>query len=101
MLKGILFGTLLITVAGCQTDSKSGVEGNQTRGGALVLLKEPRPGSVYRIEFYSVAPPDTMLGIARRFNLSLAELGRLNPGIHPQRLQVGDLIRISEKRIKE
>ncbi len=42
--------------------------------------------------FYSIKPGDTLYSIARFYNVSLDDLLEANPGIDPNRLQVGQTI---------
>lgn len=44
--------------------------------------------------YYVVSAGDTLGAIARRFDSTVAELVRLNPGIDPVGLRVGDRIRV-------
>jgi len=43
---------------------------------------------------YRVRKGDTLFSIARRYKVRLRTLIRLNPQVHPKRLQIGDLIHI-------
>ncbi len=51
---------------------------------------EPEP------RFHSIGSGDTLDGIARRYGTTVAELRRLNPGVDPRRLQLGQSIRIPD-----
>lgn len=42
--------------------------------------------------YYTIRAGDTLYAIARRFNVSLADLTEANPGIDPTRLQIGQVI---------
>jgi membrane-bound lytic murein transglycosylase D len=45
-----------------------------------------------------VKPGDTLTGIAHRYNVSLAQIRRLNPGIDGRRLHPGDRLRVTADR---
>lgn len=45
---------------------------------------------------YAIRPGDTFYSLARRYNTTVAELRRLNPGINPEALLVGQRICIPE-----
>jgi hypothetical protein len=62
---------------------------------AAALLREGRGGPP---EEHRITAGDTAGGIATRYHLSLAELGRLNPGLRPTRLRVGDAVRVRSPR---
>lgn len=47
---------------------------------------------------YVIRAGDTFYSIARNFGVSLEELQRVNPGVNPNRLQVGQLICIPSRR---
>ncbi len=46
----------------------------------------------YSVIQYRVRPGDTMYDLARRFKLPLRDLRRWNPGVRPERLQIGQLL---------
>jgi hypothetical protein len=62
---------------------------------AAALLREGRGGPP---EEHRIATGDTVGGIAERYRLTLAELTRLNPGLRPTRLRVGDTVRVRSPR---
>jgi membrane-bound lytic murein transglycosylase D len=43
---------------------------------------------------HTVAKGETAASIARRYSLTIRDIGRLNPGIDPARLKPGDTIRV-------
>lgn len=47
---------------------------------------------------YRVRPGDTLNSIARRFDTTIRELRRLNPGLNPDRLRVGMIICVPDNR---
>ncbi|GAB6137563.1 LysM peptidoglycan-binding domain-containing protein [Halanaerobaculum tunisiense] len=47
---------------------------------------------------YRIRRQDTLYSIARRYNTSVRELRRLNPGLDPDRLRVGRIICVPDNR---
>lgn len=48
----------------------------------------PCPGGT----LYTIIPGDSYFGLARRFNITIAQLIAANPGVSPQNLQIGQQI---------
>jgi len=59
-----------------------------------VLIAVLRPDPAYSQSTYTVQPGDTLWLIARRYGTTVAELQRLNPGINPSRLMVGQRLTV-------
>lgn len=57
------------------------------------VQRTPKPPAVVK-KFYTVRSGDTFGRIADRHNVTQSQLQRLNPGVKPSRLQVGQKIRI-------
>lgn len=56
---------------------------------------ESPEATVAEERFYRIRAGDTLEAIARRFDTTVEELERLNPGVDPLALTVGDRIRVS------
>ena len=68
-----------------------GIDPNNLQIGQVICIpRDERPACDGM--YYVVRPGDTLYSIARKYNVSLAELIAANPGIDPDRLQVGQLI---------
>jgi LysM repeat protein len=62
--------------------------------GSLLLLceRELRPTDCV----YTVGKGDTLTGVAKRFQVPTQELLALNPGVIPNRLRIGQKLRVKE-----
>lgn len=70
-----------------------GVDPNNLQIGQTVCIpRQPIFPPCPEGNFYTIRPGDTLFSIARRFNVSLDDLIEANPGIDPQRLQIGQVI---------
>jgi serine/threonine protein kinase/LysM repeat protein len=58
------------------------------------------PGSASEEGVYVIARGDTVVGIARRFGISVADLMAMNPGLEAARLKMGQKIRVSRQDYK-
>ena len=61
-------------------------------GGEMVLPSEPRAES--RVITHTVQERETLLGIAAKYGITLNGIYALNPGVSPQFLQVGQVLRL-------
>ena len=91
----------LLFLGGCvhstkETTTVAPVTGRPT--GLFVTITNTAPGTIYTVKYYSIARGDTLSKIARRFGKSVTELTRLNPGITPERLPIGQVIRVAEEK---
>lgn len=81
------------TIDAVSSDNLSGTEGiagSPNTTGADGRVNAPAP----QVREHTVQRGQTMDGIARRYGTSVTELRRMNPGIEPRRLQVGQTLRI-------
>jgi LysM repeat protein/5'(3')-deoxyribonucleotidase len=62
------------------------------------ILDIPTDTSLPDTKDYEILPGDTFSNIARKMDMSAADLMKLNPGIEPTRLQVGDHINIPKDK---
>jgi len=61
-------------------------------GGEALLPSEP--GTQPRVVTHTVGQSETLLGIAAEYAVTLNDIYALNPGISPQFLQIGEVLRI-------
>lgn len=54
------------------------------------------PASVSSAARYTVRRGDTAASIARRYGITIRDLGRLNPGLNPSRIKPGDTLRVRQ-----
>ena len=71
-----------------------GVNFNRLRVGSVICVPGRRRVGPRGGRTYTVQPGDSIYSIARRFNTSVADILQLNPGLNPDRLFVGQQIRI-------
>lgn len=74
-----------------------GINPNNLPVGELICIPNPTPGQPFpeacpNGTFYTIKPGDTFFSIARRFNVSVDALLNANPGVNPDRLQIGQQI---------
>lgn len=65
----------------------------------LLVTAEPELGSVYEISVYVVTGGDTFSKIADRFRVPREELKRINPGMRPNALRIGQHVKLHERRL--
>ncbi len=68
--------------------------GGRTVRYARTASRMRRSGSIGPTTTYRIQPGDTLYAIARRYRTSVSRLLRLNPGISPRRLRIGQRIRV-------
>lgn len=85
-----------ITVAVVLVRSGMGADaGNRPRFETTTVPVAKKPAKQRRARYYRVRQGDTLGAIAERFRTTTARLTRLNPGITPTSLQLGERIRIA------
>ncbi len=72
------------------------------RAGQRIRVRTPDPERAQVKTTYTIEPGDTLARIAKRFDLALADLMRMNPRKKPDRLRIGDkLVVFSDVRISK
>ncbi len=61
-------------------------------GQIICVPKHPIYPSCPEGNYYTIIPGDTLYGIARRYNVALDDLFKVNPGINPYMLMIGQMI---------
>ncbi len=92
---------LAAALAGCAHDRDALIQPqtNSTRRGALLLsATNAVPGSTYDLGVYVITRGDTVIRIAQRFHLSVADFMAINPELEPTRLVIGQTVRVYERR---
>ena len=90
---------LPLLLAGCATDAQHDAQAQEVRNGDFILsTTDALPGSIYDLRIYTVAKGDTLARIAEKFQIPLADLEAINPGLVPTRLLIGQKIRVYEKK---
>lgn len=92
-MKWILAVVLAIGLAGCAHAPRE--TGAQVRKESLATAA---PGEIYLVKVYVIQKGDTLSSIARRFRKTVAELIAMNPGVKPDRLQIGQRIAVGEAK---
>jgi hypothetical protein len=103
-----LLYTLVITftlcglwVAGCATNHDAELQHQVQsihRGHYLLSATNDAPGSFYQLGVYVIGPGDTLAKIARQFQVSVSDIVAINSGLVPNRLVIGQRVRIYERR---
>ncbi|MEO6035098.1 MAG: LysM domain-containing protein [Verrucomicrobiota bacterium] len=92
-----LTGTLFV---GCATDS-DGLRRHQekkiARGEYFLAESNATAGAFYELGIYVIEKGDTLAKVAGQFHLSVVEIMAVNPGLNPNRLLIGQKIRIYER----
>jgi hypothetical protein len=90
---------LPLFLIGCATDTRFAEQTHKVAKGDFILsATNAMPGSVYELRVYIIAMGDTAAKIAKQFQISLSDLEALNPGLQPNRLYIGQKIRIYEQK---
>ena len=75
-------------------NANPGIDPNRLQIGQTICI--PRPvtptPSCPNGFYYAIRPGDTFFGISQQFGVSVEAIIRANPGVDPNRLQVGQLI---------
>lgn len=69
-----------------------GVDPNRLQIGQQICIPAPAPAPPCPGDTYTIRPGDTFFSIARRFGTTVDALIAANPGVDPDRLQVGQVI---------
>jgi hypothetical protein len=100
-MRMVLVCVAALLIAGCAHSGggggKSNENGRSASSGLLNSTNAP-PGSVYNVKVYVVKRGDTLSAIGSRFHKSVSELSALNPTINPNRLRIGEKIRVAEDK---
>jgi LysM repeat protein len=98
----ILICAVVFIITGCAHSGREGQKGNgsvsRNVSSGLINSTNTPPGSVYNIKVYVVNRGDTLSRIGSRFHTSVTALKALNPGINPNRLMIGEKIRVAEEK---
>lgn len=80
-------------------NANPGIDPNFLQIGQVICIPraEPPTPPCPRGFLYTVRPGDTLFSIAQRFNISVQEIINANPGIDPNRLQIGQVICIPRR----
>ncbi|EFL52844.1 Peptidoglycan-binding lysin domain protein [Solidesulfovibrio fructosivorans JJ]] len=70
------------------------VDPSRLQVGQLVTIPGGQPVASAETLAFPVSEGDTLASIAKRFDVSVAELMAANPGVDPLRLQVGQVLRV-------
>ncbi|MEW6183718.1 MAG: LysM peptidoglycan-binding domain-containing protein [Bacillota bacterium] len=74
------------------TAANPGIDPNRLRVGQQICIPAPFPGPPCPGGTYVIQPGDTFFSLARRFGTTVDALIAVNPGVDPNRLQVGQTI---------
>lgn len=100
--KQLAIGLLLaIAGSGCRSDLMDQLHHQSVsiqRGGYLLSTTNDTPGSFYQMGVYVVGKGDTLAIIATKFNTQIADIMAINPKLEPNRLVIGQRIRIFENK---
>src|SRR5579862_9026744 len=83
-------------MAGCATNREAQTQSIRA-GASLLSTTNAVPGSIYEVRVYVIERGDTVVKIARKFQISIADFETINPGLNPTRLKIGQEVRVSEK----
>src|SRR3954466_8685343 len=102
-MRMVLVCTAAVLIAGC---AHSGGEARKSKekaplvsNGLLNRTNSP-PGAVFNAKIYVGRRGDTLSAIGNRFHKSVSELRALNPTINPNRLRIGEKIRVAEDKLE-
>ena len=86
---------------GCATDRDARLQ-QQTqsirRGAFLLSAVNAEPGQTYELGVYVITRGDTVIKIARDFQISIRDFMAINPDLDPTRLVIGQKVRVYERR---
>ena len=99
----ILICAIALVITGCAHSGgearKANGKGRSNASSVLLNSTNSPPGAVYNIKVYVVNRGDTLSSIGSRFHKSVAALMALNPDIDPNRLKIGQKIRVAEDKV--
>lgn len=99
----ILSCAMAVVFVGCahsgREAQKPNENGRSNAASGLLNSTNSPPGSVYNIKVYVVNRGDTLSAIGSRFHKSVAALRAMNPEINPDRLRIGQKIRVAEDKV--
>jgi LysM repeat protein len=102
-MRMVLFCLAAVLIGGC---AHSGGEARKVNDKApavssgLLSSTNLTPGSVVVVKIYVIQRGDTLSRIGSRFHKSVTELKALNPSINPNRLRIGEKIRVAEDKLQ-
>ena len=102
-MRMVLVCVVATLIAGCAHSGgearKASENGRSVSSGLLNSTNSP-PGSVFNVKIYVIKRGDTLSAIGSRFHKSVAELRALNPTVNPDRLRIGEKIRVAEDKVQ-
>ncbi len=100
-MRMVLVCVVAALIAGCAHSGGEGRKANEKApavSSGLLSSTNLTPGSVFTVKIYVVKRGDTLSAIGSRFHKSVSELQALNPTINPNRLRIGEKIRVAEDK---
>jgi LysM repeat protein len=102
-MRMVLACVAALLIAGCAHSGGGGRKANERApavSNGLLSSTNLTPGSVFTVKVYVIKRGDTLSAIGSRFHKSVAELRALNPTINPNRLRIGEKIRVAEDKVQ-
>ena len=80
-------------------NANPGIDPNRLQIGQVICIPRPMPPTPPCPNgfLYTIRPGDTLFSIAQRFNVTVQAIINVNPGIDPNRLQIGQVICIPRR----
>lgn len=95
-----LTSVLLVVAGGCSTPQPDRSVPQAAAYRRLTASSDAPPGALCEVRVYCIALGDTVGRVAHKFGMSVEDLMRLNPELDPTRIQAGQQIRVSERRLE-